>query len=1403
MRGNGTSWVHTAAEVATTSEMSHAATTHSSRRTANGSSASAVGRAAARRRRSLTALVAGLLLAGALVLLSSAPAFAGFRHPFQTSFGTLSNPEGIAVDQSNGDVYVLNINNQTVDRFDSSGAPKNFTSIQLPPGSNELNGSNTPATSFGFDQPYAAGIAVDNSGGVADGDVYVADSFHHVVDAFSQDGSYLGQLTGTPGAFGETCGVAVAGNGAVLVGDFNGKVHKFTPTTNPPTNGDFTADVSQQSPCQVAGDSTGGFYAVTWTGGPIHKYNAAGADQGVFTNSGSGVAVNLTNDNVLVNNNFSFDERDSSGSVLSTSPTQGNAGGLAVNDTNGKVYVTNMDAGRVDVFGPAVTVADVTTGSASSITNTGADVAGTVTPLGGTTTCEVEYGTDTTYANSVPCSPSSISEGASPVSVTASLSGLDPSTTYHYRVSADNGLGTSTGEDRTFRTTGPPTVDETSAQNVGAASATLEAQVNPSGFSTTYHFDYVDDTEFQANGFTNATHTAELGLGTGNFDRTATTDIDGLDPNTTYHFRVVATNSQDTTEGPDTTFTTTPPLAIDGEFATDIGAESATLNAFVNPEGVDTTFHFEYVDDAEFQANGYTNATHTSDGNLSGIGDQQVQQPITGLDPNTTYHFRVVASNTLDTVEGDDTTFSTTAAVGIDAVSVKDVTSSSGTLTSQINPEGLATNVHFEYGTTPGLGTSTPTTPLTAGLIDQPVNAHLTGLAADTTYFYKVVGTNDAGTVASAVKSFHTFAAGAGFSLPDNRAFEQVSPVDKNGGDISALSAAGLAGPQASNDGQGVAYTSMSAFGNSASAKLLSTYTAKRSGSGWASTAIATAQEPSNNLLAGLTVQYSAFSQDLSHSVLLQNDPALAAGAAPHYMSLYRRDNTSGGYDLLTKPDSLGTLTKTFDQFQSNFGSASPDFSHVAFEVNDSLIAGDPSVHNLYEWTGGNIRLVSVLPGGGAAPSGGIGDGVDGNAQNAVSSNGQLIFWTDGSGQLYVRRNGTTTDKVNASQRTASLGDGNATFRGANVTGSKVFFTDDTAITDNPDDNGGGLYQYDTGTNTLTDLTPNASGDPAIQGLLGMSDDGSFIYFVAQSVLDTGATNGANNLYALHDGDIRFVATLSGDDGATWSQQLTSRTAHVAPDGRHVAFDSDASLTGFDNHDANTGSPDNEVFVYHYDGDSLACASCNPGGSRPLGPANIPTWGQVGLLGAVPAFYQPRSLSEDGSRVFFTSADSLQPRDVNGKNDAYEYAGGKARLLTLGTSSANSSFVDASPSGNDVFVLTRDALVPQDADTLTDLYDARVNGGFPNPPAATPCSGDGCRGPLSSAPAAGAAPTTSFTGPGNVTAKPKPKLKKKKTTHKKKKSKKKKSKKSKKKTAKKKSHKQSHKAKSHKTGKRG
>jgi phosphodiesterase/alkaline phosphatase D-like protein len=1350
----------------------------------------------------LTALVIGLLVAGALVLLASAPAFAAFRHPFQTSFGTLNNPQGIAVDQSNGDVYVLNVNSATVDRFDSSGAPKNFTSIQLPPGSNELNGSNTPATTFGFDQPYAAGIAVDNSGGVADGDIYVADSFHHVVDVFSQDGSYLGQLTGTPGAFGETCGVSVAGNGAVLVGDFNGKVHKFTPTTNPPTNADFTADVSQQSPCQVAGDSTGGFYAVTWTGGPIHKYNAAGADQGVFTNNGSGVAVNLTNDNVLVNNNFSFDERSSGGTVLSTSPSQGNIGGLAVNDTTGRVYATNMDAGRVDVYGPAVTVADVTTGAASSITNTGANVAGSVTPLGGETTCTVEYGTDTNYGQSVPCSPDTITEGSSPVAVTASIAGLDPSTTYHYRVSADNGLGTSTGDDRTFRTTGPPTVDETSAQNVGGASATLEAQVNPSGFSTTYHFDYVDDTEFQANGFTNATHTAELGLGSGSSDRTATTDIDGLDPNTTYHFRVVATNSQDTTEGPDTTFATTPPLVIDGEFATDVGAESATLNAFINPEGLDTTYHFEYVDDTEFQANGYTNATHTTDGNVSGIGDQQVQQPLTGLDPNTTYHFRVVASNSLDTVTGDDTTFATTAAVGIDAVSVKDVTSTGATLTSQINPEGLATTVHFEYGPTPALGTSTPTTPLAAGLTDQPVNAHIMDLDPDSTYFYKVVGSNDAGTVDSAVKSFHTFAPAAGFTLPDSRAFEQVSPVDKNGGDISALSAAGLAGPQASHDGQTVTYTSMSAFGNSASAKLLSTYTAKRSGSGWASTAIATAQEPSNNLLAGLTVQYSAFSQDLSHAVLLQNDPALAAGAAPHYMSLYRRDNTSGSYDLLTKPDSLGTLTKTFDQFQSNFGSASPDFSHVAFEVNDSLFAGDPTVHNLYEWTGGNIRLVSVLPGaGGPAPSGGIGDGADFNAQNAISSNGQLIFWTDGSGQLYVRRNGTSTDKVNASKRTVTLGDGTAVFRGANVSGSKVFFTDDTPLTDDANDNGG-LYEYDTGGNTLTNLTPNSGGNPGINGLLGLSDDGSFIYFVAQAVLDTGATNGANNLYALHDGGIRFIATLSGDDSPTWAQQLTSRVAHVTPDGRHVAFVSDASLTGFDNHDATSGSPDNEVFVYDYDSNDLACASCNPGGSRPLGPATIPTWGQVGLLGTVPAFYQPRSLSDDGSRVFFTTSDSLQPRDVNHKNDAYEYAGGKARLLTLGTSSAPSSFVDASPSGDDTFVLTRDPLVPQDSDTLTDLYDARVNGGFPNPPAATPCSGDGCRGPLSSPPAANLAPTTSFVGPGNVTAKPKPRHKatKKKAKKKKHKSKKKKSKKSKK--AKKKSHKQSDKAKSRVTGKR-
>jgi hypothetical protein len=237
----------------------------------------------------------------------------------------------------------------------------------------------------------------------------------------------------------------------------------------------------------------------------------------------------------------------------------------------------------------------------------------------------------------------------------------------------------------------------------------------------------------------------------------------------------------------------------------------------------------------------------------------------------------------------------------------------------------------------------------------------------------------------------------------------------------------------------------------------------------------------------------------------------------------------------------------------------------------------------------------------------------------------------------------------------------------------------------------------------------------------------------------------------------KFVATLSGEDEADWrdpqgqGQTRGQQTSSVTGDGNLIAFVSDRPLTGYDNRDVTSGEPDTEVFQYDAASEHITCVSCNPFGRRPQGVFDRETksgegrgllvdrpltWAGRWISGTVPGWtaiattlapYQSRYVFEDG-RMFFTSAEALVPQDTNGKEDVYEYepagvggcttesetysgvSDGCVSLISSGTSSRESAFLDASESGNDVFFLTAEKLVPSDTDTYYDVYDAGICG---------------------------------------------------------------------------------------------
>jgi hypothetical protein len=189
-----------------------------------------------------------------------------------------------------------------------------------------------------------------------------------------------------------------------------------------------------------------------------------------------------------------------------------------------------------------------TTGAATSVTQGGATLTGTVDPQGTATTYHFEYGTSSSYG--LQSAEVDAGSGTGAVDASATLSGLTSDTTYHYRLVATNAAGVTRGADRTLKTDaspGPPGATTGSARNVTVSAARLAASVDPNGRATTYHFEYGTTTGY-------GKRTADASAGSGQSARSVSAAISGLSANTRYHFRVVASNDAGVTRGRDRSF---------------------------------------------------------------------------------------------------------------------------------------------------------------------------------------------------------------------------------------------------------------------------------------------------------------------------------------------------------------------------------------------------------------------------------------------------------------------------------------------------------------------------------------------------------------------------------------------------------------------------------------------------------------------------------------------------------------------------------------------------------------------------------------------------------------------------------------------------------------------------------
>jgi Immunoglobulin I-set domain./Fibronectin type III domain. len=383
---------------------------------------------------------------------------------------------------------------------------------------------------------------------------------------------------------------------------------------------------------------------------------------------------------------------------------------------------------------PAPTVQTL---AANSITPTSAQLNSTVNPNGSSTTFYFQYGTTTGYGSTTASGNTSVS-----LTVNYNLTGLAPNTTYHYRIVASNGGGTGYGSDVAFTTSAQPapTVQTLAADTITATSGHLNSTVNPNGASTTFYFQYGTTASY---GNTTASGNTSVSLSVG-------FDLTGLTPNTTYHYRIVASNSGGTSYGSDATFTTSQaPVPIIQTLAASLTTTTAAqLNSTVNPNGSSTTFYFQYGTTAGY---GSTTASGNTSVSLS------VNYSLTGLTPNTTYHYRIVASNSSGTSYGSDVAFTTAIAQPgpiVQTLAASSQTANAAQLNAYLNPNGFSTTAYFQYGTTTGYGSTTPSGNF--GTTPQNIGYNITGLTPSTTYHYRIVAYNSAGTSYGLDSSFVT-----------------------------------------------------------------------------------------------------------------------------------------------------------------------------------------------------------------------------------------------------------------------------------------------------------------------------------------------------------------------------------------------------------------------------------------------------------------------------------------------------------------------------------------------------------------------------------------------------------------------------------------------------------------------
>jgi NHL repeat len=1212
--------------------------------------------------------------------------------------GQFMDPRGVAVNQTTGHVYVVDSSNHRIQQFDAmgnfvrtwgrgvrDGAPA--AQVCAAPGP---CGAGT-AGSLGGELSNPQGIAIDQD----DGSVYVTEQGNLRVQKFSDEGVFQrawGRGVATGAANTEVCLAAAscrAGTSGPRGGEFAGSgTSPFSghPTVNPATRNVVVPDPGNRRVQEFNPD--GGFVR-TWgwdvqTGGvTTFEVCSVASSCKIAASNGSNVGRFGTNQPTRV-------AVDATGAVYTVEGPSG-----TVSDGNWRVQRFGPSSGSPPLM-PAVFADDVLNGTSDE--SSPLDV--TVDP--------VTNNVLVVKANAAPAERRIVELTVAGDLVETHLQGAG--------VSSMNGIAVHGSGDRVYvsiaqggdhrvlmlgTVTALPSATSAPVTDVTATSATFHGTVNPNGGAvrTGWHFEYSDD-----GGFTWARVPAsdqDVGNGTDPVD--VHQPVTGLEPNTAYQVRLVArrqfAGGSATSLAQDFTTPAAPP-EVSGVTTREVTDTTALLLGEVDPNHSHTTYRFEYGTDTNY------GSTTAVDNAGSGAVDVVVSKAVTGLQPNTTYHFRLVATNAAGETGGSDQTFTTDA----------DPPQSSGRVYEMVSPVDK-NNGDIDRDLMEGCWTQS--------------GAAASGEAA--AFLSRVAF---AGIESGTLKpNYIARRAATGWTT------EGISPPIGNF-DIAAEVPCVL----------GLSQDVSKAYVRTG---VSLTPDASRLNGSWGLYI----------RRVGEAERYSLLSSPSPALFEPPNQPpAQDTGSARRARFTFVADTPDSRHVVFHSsrrllpgpgvPSDSNSVNAVYEWVDGSLRLASVLPGGLsATEVHAGRLTGNG------QGIEDNLRGDHIISDDGRR--------VFFTAELEGNLGVQLFVRENGATTTAVSASERPEDDP-PGDGLPLVGNASADFFGAKGTdGSVAFFRAVAPLTPGAANNS--VYRWDANAPEGERLTVLAPGSTMLGLPVAISDDARSVYFVATGELAQGARPDEPNLYLWRQGQgLRYIATLEDIPGETdinwpdqgmWAVQRSrsGRAARLSADGERLLFASYAPLDpAYDPTEASAnacgdiadgGDHCRQIYLYDSPSGRLSCLTCVPG---------VPVTGDANLFGnsdtrrptgsgeaAIQApSLLPRNLSADGTRAFFETARPLVSADRNSRLDVYEWEDrdrdgqGELRLISPGRGNSDSKFLDASLSGDDVFFTTREQLVGIDIDNQVDLYDARVGGGIPaqNPAPVAQCGGDECQGALSGAP---------------------------------------------------------------------